>query len=53
MCPGKLNLTPTCPDRNTHYKVNVWFTTTFDDGVTDSVASPEKYLITNYLLISY
>lgn len=40
--PGKLNRTPSCPDLNKHCKLIVWFTITFDEGMTDSVASPEK-----------
>lgn len=40
--PGKSKRTPSCPDLNKHFKLIVWLTTTFDEGVTDSVASPEK-----------
>lgn len=40
--PGKLKRTPNCPDLNKHCKLIVWFTITFDEGVTDSVASPER-----------
>lgn len=49
ICPGKLNLTPSCPDLNKHCKVIVWFTNTFDEGVTNSVASPEKNILSHII----